>query len=211
MSGSGTFVPTPGNLCLNSPANDSPGNCASAGASLEAIDEAKHLFDRNVLTLGFARRFATYKRSNLLLHDPERLLRILTNAQRPVQLILAGKAHPDDMAGQAFHLATNNEALYTFSFLILLYFAAFSVVSARERRWFWATMPSKTFLSALAADVFIGTVLAFTGLPGLGPLPWWQVLAIFVFAMVSCLCVNDPVKVALIKWLIPDAVAKETG
>ena len=53
------------------------------------------------LTLGFARRFATYKRPNLLLHDPERLLRLLTNPQRPMQLIMAGKAHPADQAGQA--------------------------------------------------------------------------------------------------------------
>jgi glycogen phosphorylase len=53
------------------------------------------------LTLGFARRFATYKRPNLLLHDPERLLRLLSNPQRPVQLIIAGKAHPADQAGQA--------------------------------------------------------------------------------------------------------------
>jgi starch phosphorylase len=73
----------------------------SSGASPEAVDEAKHLFDPNALTLGFARRFATYKRPNLLLHDPERLLRLLTNPQRPVQIILAGKAHPADQAGQA--------------------------------------------------------------------------------------------------------------
>ncbi len=64
------------------------------------VDSAKHLFDPNVLTLGFARRFATYKRPNLLLHDPERLLRLLSNPERPVQLILAGKAHPADQAGQ---------------------------------------------------------------------------------------------------------------
>jgi starch phosphorylase len=74
---------------------------ASSGASPEAVAEAGHLFDPNVLTLGFARRFATYKRPNLLLHDPERLLRLLTNPQRPVQLIMAGKAHPSDLAGQA--------------------------------------------------------------------------------------------------------------
>ena len=76
-------------------------HCAAAGASPEAVEEARHLFDPNALTLGFARRFATYKRPNLLLHDPERLLRLLTNPQRPVQLILAGKAHPADGAGQA--------------------------------------------------------------------------------------------------------------
>jgi len=74
---------------------------AASGASPEAVDGAKYLFDPNALTLGFARRFATYKRPNLLLHDPERLLRLLTNPQRPVQLIIAGKAHPADQAGQA--------------------------------------------------------------------------------------------------------------
>jgi starch phosphorylase len=74
---------------------------AVAGASAEAVERVRHLFDPNTLTLGIARRFATYKRPNLLLHDPERLLRLLTNAQRPVQLILAGKAHPADGAGQA--------------------------------------------------------------------------------------------------------------
>jgi starch phosphorylase len=73
----------------------------AAGASPEAVEEVRHLFDPNALTLGFARRFATYKRPNLLLHDPERLLRLLSNPQRPVQLILAGKAHPADAAGQA--------------------------------------------------------------------------------------------------------------
>jgi len=73
----------------------------ASGASSEAISEAEHLFDPNALTLGFARRFATYKRPNLLLHDPERLLRLLTNPEHPVQLILAGKAHPADQAGQA--------------------------------------------------------------------------------------------------------------
>ena len=73
----------------------------ASGASPEAVDSAKHLFDPNTLTLGFARRFASYKRPNLLLHDPERLLRLLTNRQRPLQLIVAGKAHPADLAGQA--------------------------------------------------------------------------------------------------------------
>ena len=73
---------------------------AASGASPEAIDGAKHLFDPNALTLGSARRFATYKRPNLLLHNPERLVRLLANPERPVQLIIAGKAHPEDRAGQ---------------------------------------------------------------------------------------------------------------
>jgi glycogen phosphorylase len=74
---------------------------AGSGGSPEAVEEAKHALDPSALTLGFARRFATYKRPNLLLRDPERLLRLLGNPQRPVQLILAGKAHPADRAGQA--------------------------------------------------------------------------------------------------------------
>ncbi len=73
---------------------------ATSGATPAAVAEAGQLFDPNVLTLGFARRFAAYKRPNMLLHDPERLLRLLSNPQRPVQLILAGKAHPEDRAGQ---------------------------------------------------------------------------------------------------------------
>jgi starch phosphorylase len=77
---------------------------AASGAAHEEIETAQHIFDANVLTLGFARRFAAYKRPNLLLHDPERLLRILTDKERPVQLIIAGKAHPDDQAGQAMIL-----------------------------------------------------------------------------------------------------------
>ncbi len=77
------------------------GQLALSGASPEAVEGARHLFDPGVLTLGFARRFAAYKRPNLLLHDPERLHRLLTDPRRPVQLILAGKAHPADVAGQA--------------------------------------------------------------------------------------------------------------
>ncbi len=72
----------------------------AAGEGHEEIENARHIFDFNTLTLGFARRFATYKRPNLLLHDPERLLRILCDPHRPVQLIIAGKAHPDDQAGK---------------------------------------------------------------------------------------------------------------
>ncbi len=74
---------------------------AASGMSPEIVAAAKHLFDPNTFTLGFARRFASYKRPNLLLHDPQRLLQILTNPQRPVQLIIAGKAHPADDVGRA--------------------------------------------------------------------------------------------------------------
>ena len=108
-----------------------------------------------------------------------------------------------------FDLATNDNALYTFSFLTLLYMAVFSIVSARERRWFWATMPSKTLITALAANALIGTALTFVGLPGLMPLPWEQTLAIFAYAMVACLIVNDAVKVAMIRWRVPASAAKK--
>lgn len=74
---------------------------AASGASTEALEEAKTVLDPDVLTLGFARRFASYKRPDLLLHDPDRLVCLLTDPQRPVQLVLAGKAHPADLGGQA--------------------------------------------------------------------------------------------------------------
>jgi H+-transporting ATPase len=107
-----------------------------------------------------------------------------------------------------FGLATNDNALFTFSFLTLLYLAVFSIVSARERRWFWVTMPSRTLVVALALDALVGTGLTLVGLPGLMPLPWWQMLTILVYAMVACLVVNDAVKVAMIKWRVPLAVDK---
>jgi starch phosphorylase len=73
----------------------------STGATPEQVARIRQCLDPDTLTLGFARRFVNYKRPNLLLHSPERLLRILTDAERPVQLIIAGKPHPGDQAGQA--------------------------------------------------------------------------------------------------------------
>jgi starch phosphorylase len=78
-----------------------PLQLAVSGTSSEIIERAKHVFDPNALTLGFARRFAAYKRPNLLLHDSDRLLRLVSDWQRPVQLVVAGKAHPGDGTGQA--------------------------------------------------------------------------------------------------------------
>ncbi|HEV2404631.1 MAG TPA: alpha-glucan family phosphorylase, partial [Ktedonobacterales bacterium] len=69
---------------------------AGAVASVDA------LLDPNALTLGFARRFATYKRATLLFRDPARLARLLSDPERPVQIIFAGKAHPNDQPGQEF-------------------------------------------------------------------------------------------------------------
>jgi starch phosphorylase len=70
------------------------------GASADKVTLSLDVLDPDALTLGFARRFAEYKRPNLLLHDPERLSRLLTAPGRPVQLVVAGKAHPADEEGK---------------------------------------------------------------------------------------------------------------
>jgi len=70
------------------------------GAPVGEIMASEDVLDSRILTIGFARRFATYKRANLFLRNPERLARILKDANRPVQIILAGKAHPSDDAGK---------------------------------------------------------------------------------------------------------------
>lgn len=73
---------------------------SASGASAQAVEEAENIFDPRTLTLGFARRFVPYKRPDLLLQDPNRLVRLLTNAQQPVQLVIAGKAPPADESGK---------------------------------------------------------------------------------------------------------------
>lgn len=70
------------------------------GASPGEIASARELLDPNALTIGFARRFATYKRATLFLRDRDRLVRLLTDKQRPVQFAIAGKAHPKDEPGK---------------------------------------------------------------------------------------------------------------
>lgn len=101
-------------------------------------------------------------------------------------------------------VVTGKFVVSAFAMLLLTFMTDFAKI-ARERRWFWHTMPSKALVAALVADVLIGTALTFVGLPGLMPLPWWQTLTTFVFAMVACLGVNDAIKVAMIKWRIPAA------
>jgi starch phosphorylase len=70
------------------------------GYSDELMQAAQEVLDPDALTIGFARRFATYKRANMIFRDMDRLRRILLDARRPVQLIFAGKAHPADRPGQ---------------------------------------------------------------------------------------------------------------
>ncbi|WP_226841787.1 alpha-glucan family phosphorylase [Acidithiobacillus ferrooxidans] len=74
---------------------------ATTHAPGDACERAKVALDPNTLTMGFARRFTAYKRPNLLLSDPDRLYRLLSHPHYPVQLIIAGKAHPQDGAGKA--------------------------------------------------------------------------------------------------------------
>ncbi len=70
------------------------------GASLEEINDIDKILDPNALTIGFARRFATYKRADLIFRDLERITNILNNPTKPVQIIFAGKPHPADVQGQ---------------------------------------------------------------------------------------------------------------
>lgn len=83
-------------------------------ASSEEINKANEIFSPEALTIGFARRFATYKRATLIFRNLERLKKILLNKNMPVQIIFAGKAHPKDEAGkdfikQIYHITTNEE------------------------------------------------------------------------------------------------------
>jgi starch phosphorylase len=70
------------------------------GATPSEITQSDEILNPEALTIGFSRRFATYKRSTLLLRNPERLINILNNKERPVQFIFAGKAHPNDNPGK---------------------------------------------------------------------------------------------------------------
>jgi starch phosphorylase len=84
------------------------------GASALAIEESSEALNPEALTIGFARRFTAYKRGDLIFTDIQRLMEILNNSQHPVQLILAGKAHPQDHAGKEIiqniihHINTHN-------------------------------------------------------------------------------------------------------
>ena len=75
------------------------GHRSTATNTAHQVDQ---ILDPNILTLGFARRFTAYKRPNLLLHDTERFMHLLLNPERPVQIVVAGKAHPEDTEGKRF-------------------------------------------------------------------------------------------------------------
>ncbi|HLB74654.1 MAG TPA: alpha-glucan family phosphorylase [Sedimentisphaerales bacterium] len=86
------------------------------------LNHAEEALDPEALTIGFARRFATYKRGSLLLKDPQRLIKLLTDSRRPIQLIFAGKAHPRDAEGKDIirhivHFAGQNDVRRRIVFL----------------------------------------------------------------------------------------------
>ncbi len=74
--------------------------CRRRGESDAVVEAARNLLDPNVLTIGFARRFATYKRADLIMADIDRMYRLLNDPDRPIQIIFAGKAHPADEPGK---------------------------------------------------------------------------------------------------------------
>ncbi len=82
--------------------------CRRRGESDDVVEAARTMFDPNILTIGFARRFATYKRATLLLSDIDRLDALVNNPERPVQIIFAGKAHPADEPGKGLIQQINN-------------------------------------------------------------------------------------------------------
>ncbi len=73
---------------------------AGLSGSSFAMNRAREFLNPEALTIGFARRFAPYKRAGLVFFRPDRLLRIISDKRRPVQFIFAGKAHPQDLTGK---------------------------------------------------------------------------------------------------------------
>ncbi len=95
---------------------------ARRGGTEAQIGQADEVLSPYALTISFARRFATYKRATLLFRDPERLMKLLTDKERPIQLIFSGKAHPHDIAGKELiktivHFANNPEVRNKIVFL----------------------------------------------------------------------------------------------
>src|SRR5205085_2305404 len=76
--------------------------CRRRGESDDVVEAARNILDPNVLTIGFGRRFATYKRATMIMDDIVRFAAICNDKERPVQFVFAGKAHPKDEPGKRF-------------------------------------------------------------------------------------------------------------
>lgn len=98
-----------------------------------------------------------------------------------------------------FNLTVDNEALSTFSFEILFFFAMFSIFAVREKGHFWSSLPSKTLLSIILADMILGAVFSTFGLLGFKAIPLIQTLIVIGYAFLFSLVINDFIKFALMK------------
>lgn len=145
------------------------------GASQAELDKATEVLDPNVLTIGFARRFATYKRATLFLRDMERIKKIMTsNPDRRLQFVIAGKAHPKDMPGkelirQLIHIA-RAEGIEESLVFVPDYdtYVARSMVSGCD---IWLNTPRRP----REASGTSGMKAAMNGLPNLSILDgWWD-------------------------------------
>jgi len=96
-------------------------------------------------------------------------------------------------------LMTNDQSLYAFTFQILNYSAIFSVFNVRERRHFWNSLPSKTLLTSLIADIIVATIISTVGIPGLKTMPLIQTLSVIVYFFIFSLIINDLIKFILVK------------
>ena len=143
------------------------------GASQSEIEKANEVLNPEALTIGFSRRFATYKRATLLFRNPERLAGILNDKDRPVQIIIAGKAHPHDNPGkelirQIIHFALRDEFRRQIVFL-----EDYDMVVARylvQGADLWLTTPRRP----LEASGTSGMKVAFNGGLNLSVLDgWW--------------------------------------
>jgi H+-transporting ATPase len=98
-----------------------------------------------------------------------------------------------------FHLAPNDQALYTFTFEILFYSAIFLVFNVREREHFWNSMPSKTLLTVIILSAIAATIVSTVGIPGLKALPLTETLFVIFYSLTYSLILNDLVKLILVK------------
>ncbi|MDP3954988.1 MAG: cation transporting ATPase C-terminal domain-containing protein [bacterium] len=98
-----------------------------------------------------------------------------------------------------FNLTVDSEALSTFSFEILFFFAIFSIFVVREKKHFWNSIPSKTFLSIILADMILGVAFSTFGLLGFRAIPLAQTLIVIGYAFLFSLVINDFIKFALLK------------
>lgn len=98
-----------------------------------------------------------------------------------------------------FNLKEDGDALNTFSFEILLFFALFSIFVVREKKHFWHSVPSKTLLFILIADMILGIVISSYGLLGLSAVPVSMTFLVILYTAVFSFLVNDFVKFALLK------------